>query len=319
MHGSPDLAQCWQILGLSPGASPDEIRQAYRDLVQVWHPDRFQEPRLKALAERTLQDINRAYERLQLEHDPNPVTGANAGSAGLSTDFEPWAYHRRERVVRMWSWPAAAGFLTTLTILGLGSWLGLTVWRNLSAVSVAIPNPANVAAPVSIPAINPIDGFRITIDTLHPRRTATEAQPEAKRLQVTTEVPHRSSKTRAVEHPTRPETGEITPPAPLKRGAGTILFSNRTTNDAYVRVVTGSKQVVRVLFIRAGESTGVRDLPAGIYLIETELGQDWLPERRVFRTKNYRALPIGPLEFVEIQGSGPIESDTYQITLEASK
>ena len=30
-----------EILGLKPGASQEEVNQAYRDLVNVWHPDRF--------------------------------------------------------------------------------------------------------------------------------------------------------------------------------------------------------------------------------------------------------------------------------------
>ncbi len=50
------------ILGIKAGAGPDEIKQAYRDLVQVWHPDRFAgNPRLQKKAEETLKRINIAY------------------------------------------------------------------------------------------------------------------------------------------------------------------------------------------------------------------------------------------------------------------
>lgn len=54
------------ILGLGPGAAPDEVKQAYRDLVRVWHPDRFpNDPRLQAKASEKLREINHAFERLQ--------------------------------------------------------------------------------------------------------------------------------------------------------------------------------------------------------------------------------------------------------------
>ena len=31
----------YAVLDLDPSASPAEVQQAYRDLVKVWHPDRF--------------------------------------------------------------------------------------------------------------------------------------------------------------------------------------------------------------------------------------------------------------------------------------
>lgn len=41
-----DIEQYFEILGLKTGASLDEVKGAYRDLVKVWHPDRFiQEPK----------------------------------------------------------------------------------------------------------------------------------------------------------------------------------------------------------------------------------------------------------------------------------
>ena len=47
------------------GASPAEVKEAYRDLVQVWHPDRFgKNPRVQKKAEAMLKEINAAYEKL---------------------------------------------------------------------------------------------------------------------------------------------------------------------------------------------------------------------------------------------------------------
>ncbi len=61
---------CYQVLDLHPGVSSSlsqtELRQAYKDLVQVWHPDRFaHNPRLRAKAEAKLAQINSAYGTLK--------------------------------------------------------------------------------------------------------------------------------------------------------------------------------------------------------------------------------------------------------------
>ena len=61
-----DIDQLYEILGLKPGASQDEVKRAYRDLVRVWHPDRFShDTRLQKKAQEKMGEINRAYERLE--------------------------------------------------------------------------------------------------------------------------------------------------------------------------------------------------------------------------------------------------------------
>lgn len=61
-----DIRRSFEILELSPGADMDEARQAYKDLVNIWHPDRFsQNPRLKNKAEKKLKEINAAYEAVE--------------------------------------------------------------------------------------------------------------------------------------------------------------------------------------------------------------------------------------------------------------
>ncbi|MGA8085834.1 MAG: J domain-containing protein [Terracidiphilus sp.] len=54
-----------QTLGLEPYTSLAEIEEAYRTLVKVWHPDRFQsDPRLRQAAEEKLKEINAAHDYL---------------------------------------------------------------------------------------------------------------------------------------------------------------------------------------------------------------------------------------------------------------
>lgn len=73
-----EFKRCCQILGLEVGASRAEVKQAYRDLVHVWHPDRFaQNPRLQTKAEAMLKEINAAYE--QVMAGLRPATAATKG------------------------------------------------------------------------------------------------------------------------------------------------------------------------------------------------------------------------------------------------
>jgi hypothetical protein len=58
-----DVSRFFEILELDPSATLDEAKQAYKDIVNVWHPDRFSDnPRLRRKAEEKLKEANRAYE-----------------------------------------------------------------------------------------------------------------------------------------------------------------------------------------------------------------------------------------------------------------
>ena len=69
--------ECLRILGLPADATPEQVRQAYLDLVRVWHPDRFQQDsRLQQVAQERLCEINEAYS--QLKDRPAPHSAASA-------------------------------------------------------------------------------------------------------------------------------------------------------------------------------------------------------------------------------------------------
>lgn len=58
--------QSLHVLGLAPDATEQAIKEAYRDLVKVWHPDRFgSDARLGAKAQERLKELNAAFEQLR--------------------------------------------------------------------------------------------------------------------------------------------------------------------------------------------------------------------------------------------------------------
>lgn len=60
------IEKFYEILELNLGASQEEVKDAYRDLAKVWHPDRFsQDPNLQIKAQEKLKLINEAYEKLR--------------------------------------------------------------------------------------------------------------------------------------------------------------------------------------------------------------------------------------------------------------
>jgi hypothetical protein len=54
----------FEILGVRPDATYEQIRAAYRDLVARYHPDKHRGNPLEELAAAKLVDVNRAYEIL---------------------------------------------------------------------------------------------------------------------------------------------------------------------------------------------------------------------------------------------------------------
>jgi WD40 repeat protein len=69
-----NIAQYYAVLSIDSAASSETVKQAYRNLAKIWHPDRYvHDPRLKAQAEIEIKKINQAYAAiksyLELEHN----------------------------------------------------------------------------------------------------------------------------------------------------------------------------------------------------------------------------------------------------------
>jgi curved DNA-binding protein CbpA len=66
-----ELEPFYRILELEPGAKWEEVTQAYKDLVFVWHPDRLPKEnlRLQQKAQAKLKALNEAREKLRFLKD----------------------------------------------------------------------------------------------------------------------------------------------------------------------------------------------------------------------------------------------------------
>ena len=65
----------YETLGVSPNASDEEIKRAYRDLARKYHPDNYVDNPLADLAQEKMKDINEAYDT---------ITRNRAGGGGTS-------------------------------------------------------------------------------------------------------------------------------------------------------------------------------------------------------------------------------------------
>jgi len=72
----------YEILGIPRTASDDEVKTAYRELAKKYHPDKYAEPHIAALAEEKMKEINGAYDQIQRERAG--YAGAGGGSFDLS-------------------------------------------------------------------------------------------------------------------------------------------------------------------------------------------------------------------------------------------
>ncbi len=141
-----DSERWLRVLGLTPGASSETIRQAYHDLVKVWHPDRFgTDPRLRQKAEEKLREVNAAYDYL--------LKGGTASSdrqGQAPRPSGPTSGFRRPSPLPNTTSTTLASAAVLLTVAG-----ALLVWLFLPAARHVVGDVPGPSAPIEWPTKPP--------------------------------------------------------------------------------------------------------------------------------------------------------------------
>ena len=61
---STKITDPYQVLGIAPSASDDEVKRAYRELSRKYHPDTYVDNPLSDLAEEKFKEIQEAYQQI---------------------------------------------------------------------------------------------------------------------------------------------------------------------------------------------------------------------------------------------------------------
>ena len=313
------IDECLRTLMLGPGATSEEVRRAYLDMVRVWHPDRFQfDLRLRRLAEERLRAINEAYRVLRgigTEQTAAPQETTNTSGGEPHSTPDPPVFRRPPRARFPARFPfrpprslrskvayGSAAAALCLAPLAAASW-----WARMCHVALPLPEVATGQIDNIIPSFPDLMPSNIR-ET--PRQSA--AFPDAPPLH---------------SHPTRRgqleadvidlkvlKSGAELIPGDDRTGAGELHLVNRTRFDMVAGLLRG-KELLREMYVAPGSAASMAHIRLGVYRVLLEAGSELDSKTLRF---HHAALPpqlSGPLEFLEISSGSSTSGQFYELIL----
>ncbi len=87
----------YDVLGVRPGATHDEIKKAYRTLVKKYHPDSYKDHPLEGLAKEKMQEINEAYDQLTSSNYKQNPTGQSQQQSWQNQQQQQWQQQQQNQ------------------------------------------------------------------------------------------------------------------------------------------------------------------------------------------------------------------------------
>ena len=321
--------ECFRLLGVDSDASFEAIRQAYKDLVRVWHPDRFQsDPELQRRAEQQLQRINEAYlaiknSQFSTEPQPDPAPQpqpaepappVHATPPSRGPDRPAWNLHYG------WTLRAAWLGLVCLAPLVIGSLL-LGV-RRVPTLESLTPQGGPSTPGILMPSrfVSPFGDRPATADEL-----SSWARDQARDIWKSLPKIGQSDDVVPRELPRRPDPATVTPDRPengteLLRtrmsGGSELWILNPGNQDAVARLVESDTTAsLRVVYIQAKSRVCIRHIAPGIYDLLAETGEDWDPAHLRFQNKRRALARTGPYQCMDVISSQGTYGPKFHIAL----
>lgn len=79
----------YKVLGVSPNATEEQIKTAYREMAKKYHPDNYADNPLSDLAQEKMQEINQAYDTIMVQRksQSNRNGSPDPGNGTYSSQF----------------------------------------------------------------------------------------------------------------------------------------------------------------------------------------------------------------------------------------
>jgi hypothetical protein len=324
-----------RTLELQPGASPDQIRQAYLDLVRVWHSDRFQsDPRLRGIAEARTSDINEAYSFLRAGHSTTQEQFDTAAPVGR---------FRRLASLTLTKFGGSGRLIFVMSFAGILAIPALIVTRGISSLHDRLDLDEFLRSPSRKPsiltptlALEPFDDLRTALKHLN-----SWANKDTRSLWQS-EVPAAAAKISSATDQNKPAPDHARTPKGRSQaivvsrlvpyngleliqrttdaGAGEINLQNESDKDAVAMLLSGrSHQPSMAVYVAMKQTTVLRNIPIGVYSVQVEFGTEWDSNSFRFEKERVVVAKTEPLQFYEVRTESGIRGRTFSIVLKPAQ